>query len=95
MWTRKTQTNKKKGGEFENIAMETVKKRNREGSKQVSIGKGRDGGEKEEKRRYCRKYNTYVNKIFDNNSIKDGRREISEYYCKVFYIIYIYIYEVE
>lgn len=65
-------------------------KRNREGSKQVSIGKGRDGGEKEEKRRYCRKYNMYVNKIFDNNSIKDGRREISEYYCKVFYIIYIY-----
>lgn len=68
-------------------AMETVRKET-EGSKQVTTGKEREGKEKEGKRRYCRQYNTCISKIFDNKSIKDGRREISEYYCKVFHIIY-------
>lgn len=49
MWTRKTQTNKKKGGEFENIAMETVKKETEKEVNKSVQGKGEMEGKKKKK----------------------------------------------
>lgn len=79
----------KKTCEFENTAMETMQKKTekKENQKEKMQRKGSDGKGRNRKKRGKRKEGTVenimcVSKIYDN-SIKNQKGKIAEYYCNI------------